>query len=135
MSAGEDSETVELLRRAQAGDNAAIRQLLERHRERLRHMLKVRLDPRLRSRLDASDIIQETMLEASNKLPDYLVSRPLPFYPWLRQIAYCRLVDQHRRHVEAAKRSVEREEQWLPLPDHSAAMLAAHCTTGSREDR
>ena len=50
--------------------------------------------------------------------------RPLPFYPWLRQLAQRRLIDLHRRHVQARRRSVTREVGPLGLPDHSALALA-----------
>ena len=49
----------------------------------------------------------------------------MPFYPWLRQLALERLVDEHRRHVRSQKRSVHREEARLSfLPDESAQELA-----------
>ena len=51
--------------------------------------------------------------------------RPLPFYPWLRKIAWDRLVEAHRLHLHAGRRSVAREVPWsLPLPDESAGRLA-----------
>src|SRR5262249_38832705 len=72
-----------------------------------------------------SDVVQEALVEACQELPAYLRQRPLPFYPWLRQIAWQRLVDLHRCHLLVQKRSVLREEApaW-PLPDDSVAQLA-----------
>jgi RNA polymerase sigma-70 factor (ECF subfamily) len=117
-----DSE--ELLRQAAEGDAAARDRLLARHRARLRAAVAVRLDRRLLPRVDPSDVVQETLAEAARRLPDYLCDRPLPFYPWLRQLALERLIDLHRHHVRAGKRSVQREERALPpLPDESAAAL------------
>src|SRR5262249_32255789 len=85
----------------------------------------VRLDRRLAPRVDPSDVVQETLAEAVRRLPDYLHHRPLPFYPWLRQLALQRLIEVHRHHVRAGKRSVQREQGALPpLPDESAAALA-----------
>jgi RNA polymerase sigma-70 factor (ECF subfamily) len=76
-------------------------------------------------RLDPSDVVQDALAEAAAKLPEYLEGRPLPFYPWLRRIAWERLVKLHRRHLHARKRSVAREEQPGPgLPDESALELA-----------
>jgi RNA polymerase sigma-70 factor (ECF subfamily) len=88
-------------------------------------MVAVRIDPRLTARLDPSDVVQEALAEASQKLPDYLERRPLPFYPWLRQIAWERLVHLHYRHIEAQKRSVKQELRgdWA-LPDESVMQLA-----------
>jgi RNA polymerase sigma-70 factor (ECF subfamily) len=120
-----EPDTEHLLRQAGRGDDAARDRLLARHRTRLRLAVAVRLDRRLAPRVDPSDVVQETLAEAARRLPDYLRDRPLPFYPWLRQIALDQLIDLHRHHVRAAKRTVQREERTLPpLPDESAAALA-----------
>jgi RNA polymerase sigma-70 factor (ECF subfamily) len=117
-----DSE--HLLERAAAGDGAAREQLLQRHRLRLGRMVAVRFDPRLAARVDPSDVVQETLAEAAAHLDRYLRERPLPFYPWLRQLAQRRLIELHRRHVQARRRSVTREVGPPGLPDHSALALA-----------
>lgn len=124
MALAED-DTDELVRRAGDGDVQATEKLMERHRARLRQMVAVRMDPRLAARVDPSDVVQETLAEALRKLPDYVRDRPLPFYPWLRQVAWDRLVELHQRHVRAQKRSVTREEQGIPdLSDQSVWELA-----------
>ena len=88
-------------------------------------MISVRMDPRLAPRVDASDVIQDTLAEACRELPDYLERRPCPFYPWLRQIAWKHLVDLHRRHVKAQRRTVRREARLdMALSDPSTALLA-----------
>lgn len=88
-------------------------------------MVAVRMDPRLNARIDPSDVIQEALAEATRKLPDYLAKRPCAFYPWLRQIAWKHLVQLHRRHVVAQRRSVGREaRQDLRLSDESTVRLA-----------
>jgi RNA polymerase sigma-70 factor, ECF subfamily len=117
------SDTDNLLARTVQGDAAARDQLLGRHRERLRRMVAWRLGRQLSARVDPSDVVQEVLAEADQKLRDYLRDRPLAFYPWLRQIAEDRLIELHRRHVEARRRSVSREER-LPLPEESAWELA-----------
>jgi RNA polymerase sigma-70 factor (ECF subfamily) len=118
-------DTDELLRLTGAGDRGARGALLERHRDRLRRMIALRIDPRLAARVDPSDVVQEALAEADRRLDRYVHEQPLPFYPWLRQLAWDRLADQHRRHVQADRRSVKREEAapW-GLPDSSAAELA-----------
>src|SRR5438093_9616573 len=103
------ADTEQLLERAAGGDAVARDQLLQRHRDRLKRMVAVRADPRLAARVDPSDVVQETLAEAAARLDAYLRTRPLPFYPWLRQIAQQRLIDLHRRHVQAGRRSVMRE--------------------------
>ncbi len=118
-------DTDELLNRTAQGDRAARDELLVRHRQRLRQAVAYRLDRRLAARIDPSDVVQEVLAEAARKLPDYLRERPLPFSPWLRQMALERLVTLHRRHVQAQRRSVRWEEAGLPaLPDESAEELA-----------
>ena len=116
-------DTDQLLDDASRGDASARGRLLERHRPRLKRMVAVRLDRRLAARVDPSDVVQEAFADAARKLPDYLRERPLPFYPWLRRLAWERLLKLHQRHIEADKRSVCREAP-APLPDDSAWQLA-----------
>src|SRR6187200_3441691 len=104
------SDTDALLRDASAGDRGARQQLLAHHRDRLRRMVAVRIDPRVRKRVDPSDVVQETLVLADRRLDAYLREPPLPFYPWLRQLAWDRLIEQHRWHLRAGRRSVLREE-------------------------
>jgi RNA polymerase sigma-70 factor (ECF subfamily) len=112
-----------LLDRAAGGDAEALQALLLRHRRRLERMVELHLDPRMRARVDPCDVVQDAITEAWQELPAYLRDRPIPFYPWLRTIAWERLVKLHQRHVHAHKRSVLRECP-LSLPDHSSRALA-----------
>jgi RNA polymerase sigma-70 factor (ECF subfamily) len=119
-------DTDRLLDLAQNGEPDARQQLLARHQHRLRKMVGLHLDRRLAARVDPSDVVQETLAEADRKLAGYLRDRPLPFYPWLRQIAHERLVKLHRRHLAAKKRSARREEPGvLELPEESVFELAS----------
>lgn len=114
-----------LWQRAAAGDAHAAHQLLELHRDRLRAMIALRLDHRLSARIDPSDVLQETFVEAHRKFPEYVRTQPIPFYPWLRKIAWERIVQLHRQHLLAQARTVRREEQVdFALPDQSAFDLA-----------
>jgi RNA polymerase sigma-70 factor (ECF subfamily) len=115
----------ELLNRAEQGDEQARQELLGRYRERLRRLIAVRMDRRLGARVDPSDVVQEALIDAALKLPDYLRQRPLPFYPWLRRLAWERLLAHNRQHIYVQKRSVTREEERPPdLSDQSALELA-----------
>lgn len=117
-------DTDALLNRAGAGDPLARDQLLAQHRARLKQMIRFRLDPRLAARIDSSDVVQETLASAAKRLEQYLQSRPLPFYPWLRQIAWDKLVELHRFHFRQ-KRSVAREQPiHIQLSDESVSELA-----------
>jgi RNA polymerase sigma-70 factor (ECF subfamily) len=68
--------------------------------------------------------MQETMVEAHQKLSEYLQTQPIPFYPWLRRMAWEKIVQIHRQHLSAQARSVTREERNdQALPDQSALEL------------
>jgi RNA polymerase sigma-70 factor (ECF subfamily) len=118
-------DTEELIERAAAGEAGATNKLWERHRERLRRMIAVRLDRRIAARVDPSDVVQEALADAARALPEYLRRPPLPFQSWLRQFAWDRLMKLHRHHIRSQKRSVHREEVAdMFLSDESVARLA-----------
>src|SRR5947209_8300829 len=94
-------DTEQLLEQARQGDDRARQQLLARHRARLRRMVAVHLDRSLAPRVDPSDVVQEALTEAARDLDAYLRERPLPFYPWLRRLAWERLVKVRRHHLQA----------------------------------
>jgi RNA polymerase sigma-70 factor (ECF subfamily) len=117
-------DTERLLARAAAGDDVARGALLVHHRDRLRRMVAVRLDTRLAARVDPSDVVQDTLAEAGRRLDAYLREQPIPFYPWLRQLASERMAVEFRRHLLAARRSVDRETRLPALPEGSVLALA-----------
>jgi RNA polymerase sigma-70 factor (ECF subfamily) len=114
-------ETTHLLEKIEAGDSGAFADLLARYHPALRSFVALRLDRRVQSRLDPSDIVQETELEVHRRLKDFLSRRPMPFHVWLRKTAYERLLNLRRHHVASARRSVDRD---VSLPANSALMLA-----------
>jgi len=119
-------ETRKLLEQIQKGDNGAVDQLLVQHRDPLRRMIGLRLDPALAARVDASDIVQDVLLEASRRLADYLKNPAMPFHLWLRHIAKDHVIDAHRKHRLAQRRSTDREQSIRPaLGDQSSLDLAA----------
>jgi RNA polymerase sigma-70 factor (ECF subfamily) len=113
----------QLLEQARNGDPMARQALLGAHRDRLRRMVAVRLDRRISSRVDPSDVVQEALAAAAELLSQYLQEQPIPFYPWLRRLAWERLVKLHRQHIGTAKRTVAREIV-VELPDGSVDVLA-----------
>jgi RNA polymerase sigma-70 factor (ECF subfamily) len=117
----------DLLRRAGQGDQQALGDLFEGYRDRLRRMVRLRLNRRLQQRVDPSDVVQEAYLEAAKRLEAYLGERPLPFYLWLRHITGQKLVDVHRRHLEARARQIGREVSLYQgaMPEATSASLAA----------
>jgi RNA polymerase sigma-70 factor (ECF subfamily) len=119
--ASDSAETQRLIAGARDDEPEARERLLERHRAYLRRFVEVRLDPKLQARVDPSDVVQETQMEAIRRLERYLERPPMPFRLWLRQLAYDRLLMLRRHHVRAARRAVERE---VALSDRSSMLLA-----------
>jgi RNA polymerase sigma-70 factor (ECF subfamily) len=123
----DSSQTHTLLERAQTGDRQAFEDLFARYRPYLRQMVELRLDPRLRARVDPSDVVQEAHLEAFRRLSTYLIERPMPFRLWLRRIAQDRTLKAWRYHLGTARRAAGRE---VPLPERSSLVLARQLLAG-----
>ena len=102
--------TAELLKDAKEGDGQAVERLLARHRQSLHRMIELRMDQRIKRRVDVSDVVQDVLIEANRRLQDYLQNPAMAFHLWIRQIAKDRLIDAHRRHRVSAKRSIDREQ-------------------------
>jgi|SRR5271170_5696683 len=119
--------TIRLLERARAGDKQALNELIGRHRARLRRMVELRLDRRLQSRIDASDVIQEAYVEVVRRLDEYLSEPSYPLFLWLRLIVGERLLKLHRHHLGTKMRDAEIEVSIYrgALPAASSAALAA----------
>lgn len=124
---GSSSELADLLRRAGAGDTAALGELLEGHRRRLRRMVRLRMDVRLQGRIDPSDVLQETFLEAAQRLAEYVRDPKMPFFLWLRFLTGQRLLMLRRRHLGTEARDASREISLHQgaMPEASSACLAA----------
>lgn len=120
--------TAELVARAGAGDVRALAEVLDRNRERLRRMVRIRLDTRLRGRLDPSDVIQDAYLDAARRLPEYVRDPAVPFFLWLRKLTAQRLTDVHRQHLGAKMRdaTLEVSLHYGVYPQASSISLAAH---------
>jgi RNA polymerase sigma-70 factor (ECF subfamily) len=123
---GDVSESDELLRRARAGDQQALAALFAHYRDRLRRMVRLRLDRRLYGRLDPSDVLQEAYLDLARRLPEYAANPALPFYLWLRSLTGQRLIDLHRQHLGAKMRDAGQEVSLYrgALPQASSVSLA-----------
>lgn len=108
-----------LLQQARDGDPEALANIFTKYRQRLKKMVHVRLNPQLKGRLDASDIIQDTLVEAARTLDRFLAEPSLPVYLWLRHLANEKLIEAHRRHLGAQKRDASRD-----LSIHGVALNA-----------
>ena len=123
----QSQETIQLLADAEQGNDEARNQLMERHRDSLRQMVNMRMDRKLKTRIDASDIVQDVLIEANRRLDDFISADGMPFHLWLRQLAKDRIIDMHRRHRRASKRSVDKEQRLNVggFGDRSSLELAA----------
>jgi RNA polymerase sigma-70 factor (ECF subfamily) len=122
-----DDDLASLLDRAAAGAEDALAELFTRYRKRLRQMIRLRLDHRLSSRVDPSDVLQEAYLDIVKQFPAYQCRPEMPFYLWLRLVTGQRLQRVHRRHLGAAIRDAGREVSLYhgALPEASSESLAA----------
>jgi RNA polymerase sigma-70 factor, ECF subfamily len=124
--------TDDLLRRAKAGEAAALGALFAHYRDRLRQMVRLRLDRRVAGRLDPSDVLQEAYLDVARRFPEYTAAPEVPFYIWLRALTGQRLIDLHRQHLGAKMRDAGQEVSLYrgALPQASSASLAQQLLTG-----
>jgi RNA polymerase sigma-70 factor (ECF subfamily) len=121
-----------MLARAAAGDGTAWGTLVTAHEVRLTRMVAFRMDPRLRGRIDAADVVQEAFVEASAHREAYFRTPTVPLFLWLRGVVSNKLLELHRHHLGTHKRDAKREQ---PLdapsrPDETSAALCAHLTAG-----
>jgi len=120
-------DLLQLLQSAADGNQPALGELLDQYRTRLRHMVRLRMDRRVRARVDASDVIQDTFAEASRRLNDYMKNPSVTFFVWLRYLAAQQLQMQHRHHLGVQARDARREVALFGggLPEAKSAVLAA----------
>ena len=102
--AADSSVSTELRERIDRGDESALLELFTSHRERLKRMVKLRLDRRLKGRLDASDVLQEACIDVARRAREYVASPSMPVFLWLRFITGQRLVTLHRKHLGSKAR-------------------------------
>jgi RNA polymerase sigma-70 factor (ECF subfamily) len=116
----------ELLRRAGMGDPNALAELFARHRDQLRRMVRLRLDRRLRGRVDPSDVLQEAQVEIIRRAAAYAADPRLPPFLWLRLITGQKLLALHRQHLGAQMRSAGQEIALHhgPMPQATSVSLA-----------
>lgn len=122
------TESPELVNRVIHGDVDALADLFAIHRPRLWRMVHFRLDSRLSGRVDADDIIQEAWIRAVDRIDSFLRDASRSTYIWFRMIVTQTMVDLHRRHVGAQKRSAAKDVSihggWSS--DSTSVSLARH---------
>ncbi len=132
MSDWSEENLQSLVNAAATGDQSALATILDTHRERLRHMVAMRLNPIVRARLNPSDVLQESFLDARKKFAEYAANPKHSVYFWLRNLVARRLGKIHRFHLDAEMRDAKRE---MPLEANfnnaSSIYLASHLAASS----
>jgi RNA polymerase sigma-70 factor (ECF subfamily) len=120
-------ETTDPLDPLRGGDRQALAILFARYRDRLRRMVELRIDARVRARIDASDVLQEAFLDVARDLDAYLADPKLPPLLWLRLHVGRRLTTLHRQQLGAKMRDAGMEISLYrdALPEASSAALAS----------
>jgi RNA polymerase sigma-70 factor (ECF subfamily) len=127
MGGAKDDDCSRLIERLRCGDRSAAAELISRQRERSRRMIELRLDPRLRGRLDTSDVLQDAMLDVATRLEEYVKDPKVPFFLWVRLVVGERLAWLHRHHLGVKMRDAGREVSLYraALPEASSFALAS----------
>jgi RNA polymerase sigma-70 factor (subfamily 1) len=121
-------DTTAMLDRVAAGNSPALEQLLSLHRPYLKRVIEMRMEPALRTRVDASDVAQETQIMICKNIEQFISDRPTSFRIWIRQKALDQLRDQQRRHFTTKKRSVLMERN---ISDVSSIEIARKLLSNS----
>ncbi len=116
--------SVDLVKRAQGGDRDALNRLFTRYYDRVQRIVRVRLGPRLRERVDSADILQETFRVAVEKFDRFEMRDEASLISWLAMIAEHQITAQ-ADHFNAQKRDHRRE---VPLPRGSESASGSHAT-------
>jgi RNA polymerase sigma-70 factor, ECF subfamily len=109
LPCSENSHSSDQIAELHRGGPAALARVFTDHRDRLRRMVELRMDRRVVGRVDASDVLQEAYLDASQQLDRYLADPPMSLFLWLRFLTGQRLMQIHRQHLGAQKRDARQE--------------------------
>lgn len=132
------SDTTALVERADAGDPHALGELLDQSRDRLLQIVSFRLDQRLRTRVDPTDVVQDVFVEATTRIGKRTRDDRIPFFLWLRLLTLQEIINAHRTHLGAQVRSTSREVSIFsgPMQQATSAVIAAqllgHLTSPSQ---
>lgn len=122
------SEASRLLRMSRRGSREALGQLLALYTSCLKASANEHLRGPALKRLGGSDLVQETMLQASTHFDQFSGETSREFTAWLRSILKRNALLAHRTHVGTQKRSLAREESLDPSPQPDPDQLTASGT-------
>ena len=118
-------------------NDLAIANVFLRFRPQLLRIVEFRMDARIRSRVDANDILQETFLNVKQRYRNFIEEPGVSLFVWIRQLTLQVLIEFQRRHFRQ-KRDVQKEVRISPTVDQSdtsqliARELAAQLTSPSQ---
>ena len=104
----DDQKTQHLVALAKEGDEPAIDQLCRIYGERVRRIIRLRLDQKLRPKLDSVDVVQDALILALGGLKDFTYKNEGDFLRWLSRIAENKLHDILKK-FHADKRDIRKE--------------------------
>jgi RNA polymerase sigma-70 factor, ECF subfamily len=114
------------LEKLKSGNEDAVAEVFSVYRDKLQRMIRFRLDRRLYGRVDTTDVLQDVWLESARRIQDYTNNPVVPFFVWLRQLAFQIIIDLHRRHLGAQKRNVSQEISLGQDRCDTSISIAAH---------
>jgi RNA polymerase sigma-70 factor, ECF subfamily len=142
MATGDANDTAILLRRLRGGDRQALPDLFAHCRERLKRMVRLRLDRRLHGRVDPSDVLRQAYDDIARQVGDYLAQPAAPVFLWMRRLTGERLQALHRQHLAAWMADAGQELSLYrgALPEANSVSLAAYLlgrmvATSAADDR
>jgi RNA polymerase sigma-70 factor (ECF subfamily) len=118
-----DGNPEDLLRLAKSGREASLGALLELYRRYLGVLARVEIGRRLQGKVDPSDLVQETFLEAHRAFPRFEGSTERQFLAWVRQILAGRVAHLVRHYVGTQGRDVRLEQDLAAQLDQSSHLL------------
>ena len=94
---------IELLSRARAGETEALGELCALYRNYLRMVVRTGLGPRLKERVELSDVVQEALVEVVRQFPQFTGQNEAALLGWLRRLVGQKLADLGRYHSRAKR--------------------------------
>jgi RNA polymerase sigma-70 factor (ECF subfamily) len=113
-------EVEQWIESARAGSSEDLGRIVETYRAYLLLIANQELDTRLKGKVGASDVVQETLMQVQQKFGQFRGGNETELISWLRQILRNEMIDARRRYLDADRRRVDRE-RLLPSSDESAA--------------